>query len=397
MTNLFSNSSSLFCYTREKSNLIQINLDADSSTNSTNQVGGEGAGVKTKKNSASSPSESNQNIIKITCDNYRRSNTKNTTLSHCLNKKTKRPVKGWKNSINNNKDNKFKSAKHKLIFKIFNEFKLSSPSFNKEFPQFNCVEKNVKNNLYLSVNDFANEVRNIFSEIFYYFNDTYQYDKTLILCEKFEKIYKDYDNKVFIKEAKNLTESINKLKKELRQTENFKATYNSNYNNRNNSMSNINKNKFKLSLSYTSSNEDNDEMISEVSMKKFKNEIGNKIKQLNKEQKKGILSVISSNCLDSGSDQNCMKLDINKMPFNQLKELEKYVNNCIKDNNKIININNFINKNINSLAIENSNINNCKNPFFDGEKEIKDIGILGNDNLSSCLSEEDDEDEDDDE
>ena len=44
-------------------------------------------------------------------------------------------------------------------------------------------------------------------------------NKIYNLCESFEKIYKEYDNKMFLKESKNLHDIINKLKKELRQTE----------------------------------------------------------------------------------------------------------------------------------------------------------------------------------
>ena len=77
---------------------------------------------------------------------------------------------------------------------------------------------------------------------------------------------------------------------------------------------------------------------------------------------------------------NVMEINVNKMSFNQLKELDKYLNKCIKDNNS----------NITSPLEKKLDFSNSK--IFDEEKECD---ILKNDDLSSCLS--DDEDEEDEE
>ena len=88
--------------------------------------------------------------------------------------------------------------KNKLLFKVFKEFKLSS-SFYKEYPRFNNIEKNLKNNLYWSLDEFVKEIRNTFSHLFCAANVSCKYNKIINLCESFEKIYKIYDNKLFLK------------------------------------------------------------------------------------------------------------------------------------------------------------------------------------------------------
>ena len=133
-----------------------------------------------------------------------------------------------------------------------------------------------------------------------------------------------------------------------------------------------------------------------MSAKKYKTAISNKINKLSNDQKRGILSIISENCfLENNSESNIMKVDVNKMPFKQLKQLEKYVNKCIKDNNK----NNNFNSNLSLINNENCDSNLNLNKYGYSRlsliEEEKEIDILKNDDLSSALS--DDEDEEDDE
>ena len=287
---------------------------------------------------------------------------KNDTI---LNKKTKR-------SKNNQKikDNKNKKNKYNLILNIFNEFKYSSPLY-KEFPQFNAIEKNIKNDVYSSSSELTKEIRNVFSNLFLLFlNDSDKYNKSLILCDLFENIYKKYDNQLLTKECKNLLEVINKLKRELRQTEITKNISNENITYTNNNCispycSTKNKKKFQFI--------DSD---SEISVKKYKNVITNKIKSLNNEQKKGLFNIISHDCIDKNIQNNVMEINVNKMAFSQLKQLEKYINKCIKDNKSGFNSPIEINKEM------------SKSKILDDEKESD---ILKNDDLSSCLSDEDDD------
>ena len=250
----------LIGYTGEKLNLIQINFEnADGSTKSENQEG-----TEKQVNNQNSPLVDEKPEMmgrgpgaKLSKKDTKKRNSKN------LGKKTKR--KSCKGAVN---INKIKNGKNKILFKLFNEFKSSSPLY-KEYPQFNYIEKNLKNNLYSSLNEIVNEIRNTFSQIFFSSLDSEKYNKIYILCETFEKIYKEYDNKIFLKESKNLHDIINKLKKELRQTEIMKNSSNINiipnnnniyYNNSNNNIYN-NKNRFKLHFNDSDGSENASEIL----------------------------------------------------------------------------------------------------------------------------------------
>ena len=381
----------LIVYTGEKLNLIQINFEnADGSTKSENQEATEKPW--NQQNEFSIEEKEDIKGRHVGAKNLKKDG-KNSHIKN-LGRKTKRKnEKNCKSGIN---INKIKNGKNKLLFKVFNEFKLSSPLY-KEYPQFNFIEKNLKNNLYSSLNELVNEIRNTFSHIFFSSNDSDKYNKIYNLCESFEKIYKEYDNKLFLKESKNLHDIINKLKKELRQTEIIKNSSNINIiaNNKlyyNNSDNIYNKNKFNINIK----DSDGSENLSDISAKKYKTAITNKINKLSNEQKRGIRSIISDNCLlEQNSESNVMKVDVNKMPFKQLKQLEKYVNKCIKDNSK----NNNYNSNLSLLKNESfgdSNLNLNKIGGYSkmaSIEEEKEIDILKNDDLSSCLSDDDEEDE----
>ena len=238
---------------------------------------------------------------------------------------------------------------------------------SKEFSQFQTIEKNIKNDVYSSSVDLANDMRNLFSSIFLiFYNDSEKYNKTLILCELFEKIYKKYDNQILTKECKNLLETINKLKKELRQTELSK----------NASTDNLFQNFACISSTKLKFNLGGDEQDNECSVKNYKNQIMSKIQKLNKDQKKGLYNVISTECIDTNVHDNIIEINVNKMTRNQLKQLEKYINQCIKENNC----------GLSSASAKSLELKR----FYEEEKEMD---ILKND-LSSCLSDDDDEDED---
>ena len=277
----------------EYQNLIQINLDASEDTRDS----------------------SHDNLRQRTPKNY-----KIIDSGKLLEKKVKRSK--TKQIKKNSKDN---NSKFKIIQKIFNDFKICSPLY-KEFNQFTKIEKNVKNYLYSHYIYLAKDIRNIFSHYFYLNSNNYEkYNKTLQLCEIFEKVYKDFENKLFIKDSKNhidIKKRFNKLKKE------FRATLNNNQENINYTSSN------KVKFTYKENNkiENNNKNI-----KKYKINLAKKIRNLTPEQKKGIIKIISNNHLDKNNTNNVMELDVNKLPENELKLLEKYVNKCAfdKENSQI--------------------------------------------------------------
>jgi len=139
---------------------------------------------------------------------------------------------------------------------------------------------------------------------------------------------------------------------------------------------NSKKNISKLNLN----NSDND-IRAESSQKKLKNELINKIQKLNNSQKKGIIQIISDNEMpleNQNSPSKEMQIDINKIPFDKLKQLEKYLNDCINYNNS--SMSNLLEKKWESQS----------NKFIEEEKEYD---IIKNDDLSSCLSDDDEDEE----
>ena len=348
----------------ENFNLIHINFD--NSENSTKESNISGENSKCFEDTIEE-----QNLI------HKPIKQKIKNKEGILNKKMKREKN--KSLSLKRKNNKIKYGKYKIIVNLFNEFK-SCSKFYKEYTQFHFIEKNIKNDLYSSVGQLATEIRNIFSNIFSSLCDSDKYNKTLIFCELFEKIYKKYDNKKQTKKCKNLSEIINKLKRELRQTE---LSRNIQINNKNYSNKYINNNNFQTFSSYKNKfkfqvRESENENIAEKSVKKYQNIIENKIKKLNNEQKRGILGIISNTCLGQNSENKVMEINVNKMSFAQLQELDKYLNKCIKNNNS----------NICSSFEKNIQFSNSK--LLEDEKECD---ILKNDDLSSCLSDDDEDDE----
>ena len=331
----------------ENLNLIQINFNIDSSTGDSILSGGENSEDKRGKTKKKVGKKNTKNIA-------------NTgKYDKILRKKTKR-VKA-KAKVGEAKNNK-----NKILLNIFNEFKNGSPLY-KEFSQFHVIEKNIKNNIYSSSADLANDMRNLFSSIFLvFFDNSDKYNKTLILCELFEKIYKKYDNQILTKECKNLLETINKLKKELRQTE---ISKNASSENLLQNFAGISNTKLKFNLGGL-------EHDNELSVKNYKNQIMSKIQKLTKEQKKGLYNVVSTECIDTNTQDNVLEINVNKMTRNQLKQLEKYINQCIKEN---------------SCGLSSPSAKSLElKKFFEEEKEMD---ILKNDDLSSCLSDDDDEDD----
>ncbi len=270
-------------------------------------------------------------------------NLKKKNYNNLLKKKVKRfnfqsPNKKHKN-INENKNN--------IINNIFNEFK-STYSLYYKFPQFNRVEKNLKNGFYASSQELARDFRNIFSNLFSSSLtklDSDKYNKIFILSEIFENIFEKHEKNSQIKMAQKLSDELARLKKEI------------------NKLTRHRKNKAG-DVSQVSNLEEKNEKSND----NIREDIISKINRLNSEQKKGILDIISDNLVNKNCEQNIIELDINKLPLNQLKKLDIYINKCINDN---ININ----SNIKRQNVE------------------KESDLIQNDELSissSCLSDSED-------
>lgn len=260
--------------------------------------------------------ETNEEKSDIKIKNKKNQRKKN--YNNLLKKKVKRfnfqsPNKKYKN-INVNKNN--------ILYNIFSDFKSNNSLYNK-FPQFNQIEKNLKNGLYSSSQELSRDFRNIFSNLFSSSltkRDSDKYNKIFILSEIFENIFQKHEKNSQIKLAQKLSDELIKLKKEI------------------NKLTRKRKNKTGELEQTENSEEKND-----TSDDKIRQDIANKINKLNSQQKKGILNIISENLVNRNCDNNMIEFNINKLPANQLKKLNNYINKCINDN---IIINNNINKEI---------------------------------------------------
>ena len=300
----------------------------------------------------------NQNLFQINLDFTDNSTNESTpesdTSKVCEDSINSLNVKKNKNFFLQKKRNKInsensvkKSKKKNAINELFFEFKSIGKKY-KEFNKFNNIEKNVKKNFYSTTGGLASEIRIVFSSIFSSLKNFENYNKILILCENFEKIYKKYENKTMIKKCKNLNDIINKLKKEIRNTELGQIEDKS-----------YKKNKIK---------KDGD-----LNIRKLKEGLSNKIHKLNIEQKKGILKIIKDSNSEDNLINNEIQLDINKLSVDKLLHLDKYLNECIK---------------INNLNMSRSDLSS--NKFIEEEN---DLDLLKNDDLSSCLSDDDEDEE----
>ena len=249
--------------------------------------------------------ETNEEKSDIKIKNKKNQRKKN--YNNLLKKKVKRfnfqsPNKKYKN-INVNKNN--------ILYNIISDFKSNNSLYNK-FPQFNQIEKNLKNGLYSSSQELSRDFRNIFSNLFSSSltkRDSDKYNKIFILSEIFENIFQKHEKNSQIKLAQKLSDELIKLKKEI------------------NKLTRKRKNKTGELEQTENSEEKND-----TSDDKIRQDIANKINKLNSQQKKGILKIISENFVNRNCESNMIEFDINKLPVNQLKKLSNYINKCINDN-----------------------------------------------------------------
>lgn len=238
-------------------------------------------------------------------------------------KKTKK--KGNNKNLLNKKVNRLnfqspiKKSKNNIINVIFDEFRSDKILF-KKYPQFNQIEKNIKNDFYSSPPELARDIRYIFSTLFSSSMaklDSEKYSQLLTLSQIFDNIFEKYDQNSQIKTAIKLSDELARVKKEITRL--------------------TRKRNSKIG---DSGKEINLEEKNDKSSDNIREDIRNKIKKLNSEQKKGILNIISDNLINKKCGNNSVEFDISKFPLNQLKKLDIYINNCINSNH----INNNINK-----------------------------------------------------
>ena len=169
------------------------------------------------------------------------------------------------------------------------------------------VENNIKNNKYKSCYDFFMDLRKIWN--FYYQNNYSKpdiYQKTCIMSELSEELFKNIDN---MNEDKEKKQDISHMKEKLDNIEKGIIEYKE-------KGGNISQKKL--------INMEKPMSISE------KNALGNAIRNLNREQLKGIIKLLSDSKINQAQSgqSKYFEFDIDKLPIKKLRELEKYVNDC---------------------------------------------------------------------
>ena len=257
-------------------------------------------------------------------------------------------------------------------------------------PCFAKIEQKLNNYEYNSFYDFAMDVRKIW---FYYFNLGEQdnndiYNITSKMSDNWEKIYSELENCNYdhYSISNNIKKRAEKLKKEYSECKIQDK-----------------KNEI-LSPSIKKVIEQNNGN-KPVTLEE-KNNLGNLIRSLNKEQLKGIVKILSNNSDNKFTNYKYFEFDIDVLSIKKFRELEKYVKSCIGSNNmensnKIQNnVNkkeNYANKNNNKDINNKYNYNQVNNKEED-KNESKNINeknnqlsqnIKNNDIKSETFSESD--------
>lgn len=200
-------------------------------------------------------------------------------------------------------------------------------SQNNEKYSLKEIEKKIKISAYSSSYQFGMEIRGIWN---YNFSkstinsDIYQ--KTITLSNYFEEIFKDIENTSdVIGEIHEIHKIVSKLHEKV-------CTLNKNSANTNNMKQ---------------------EKILSISEKPMttseKTQLGIKIKMLNYDQLKGIIKIVSDSITMVEQNSKYFEFDIETLPTKKLRELEKYVKNCLKAKSSLI-----LSQNIQIISLENN-------------------------------------------
>ena len=245
-----------------------------------------------------------------------------------------------KNKSNNNFENIPNNAtpeKFKLIkqckggFEKIKESKNFSKYYTSSDPNTPClsiIEKKLNNFEYSSLYEFEMDVRNIWN---FYFNLNPNDETAKKMSEDWEKICTDLENPnsdVILTDIKKRTDNIKK------EWEKFKD------------------HREDMVPAPVKKSGGNNEPNKPMTVDE-KNQLGNDIRSLSKDQLKGIIRILKES--DSYPKTKYFEFDIDQLSNKKLRELEKYVKECINTNNKN---NKQINQITNKIHNPKENINN---------------------------------------
>ena len=245
---------------------------------------------------------------------------------------------------NNNINNDHKLKKNKIILKCLQGLEKIKINPNASFfytqsqpgeQSLSTIEKKINNNEYGTLYDFSMDLRKLWA---YNFNKHAKnpeiYQIVLKMSELSEQVISDLE-----KNQAEKSENINNIKKE---NEKLKKEHSEN------NKEQINK-KENIPIPFKKSNNQNYD--NKMSIEE-KNQLGNSIRALNKEQLKGIIKILTDPNDNNLSKSKYFEFDIDKLPTKKLRELDKYVKNCI----------NGINNNVNTISNVNSNVTKLDKP-----------------------------------
>ena len=190
------------------------------------------------------------------------------------------------------------------------------------------IENNIIENKYSTPYDFFMDLRKIF--LFYYQkfpNNLEIRQRTFTMLELCENLCKNFENIIL-----DYNYRINYEPNQYNRNFNY---YSNDYRINN---GNINQIQFQNNFNVYNNNMSIEE----------KNALGNAIRNLNKEQLKGIIKLLSDSKISQSQSGHTkfFEFDIDKLPLKKLRELEKYVKDCTKQQSSNIKYNKERNDNL---------------------------------------------------
>ena len=256
-------------------------------------------------------------IAKAQEKKHKQAQKNNQQRSQRSSNKFGQPIK--KNKSNNNIENipnNITPEKIKIIkqckggFEKIKESKFFSKYYTANDPSTPClsaVEKKLNNYEYSSLYDFEMDVRNIWN---FYFNLNPNDEIAKKMSEDWEKICTDLENPNSDMSVTDIKKRADNIKKEWEKFKDHREDI------------------VPAPVKKSGANDDRNKPMTVEE----KNQLGNDIRSLNKEQLKGIIRILKES--DSYPKTKYFEFDIDQLPNKKLRELEKYVKECISTNNK---------------------------------------------------------------
>lgn len=221
----------------------------------------------------------------------------------------KEKLKGAKNPIVADVTKKCERGLQKIKRNPLAEYFINSVT--PEAPSLNTIEKNLKNFQYHTIYHFGLDLRKLWNYFFSnYKNVPDVYQKTIKMSEFTEEVLKELET---IPEEKSdiqeLHKKVEKLSRDLKEYQGRATT----------PTQQVTTKKTDKSISI---------LDKPMSMQE-KNALGNNIRNLNAEQLKGIVTILSDSLMVD-SKSRYFEFDIETLSTRKLRELERYVKSCLK-------------------------------------------------------------------